>query len=205
MLKKSNSKKSSRRQIQIKEVKDWVLMLPNNEYRTIIETSSINFELKSEEEQDIIIETFQNFLNSLPCPLQFVIKIREIDIEAYLESIEKTLEGENEKVYQEQIKNYSQFMKEMVAGNKILSRRFYVVIPYKSTGKEDFELIKEQLNLRLNIVERGLEKIGMKTQELDNVEILNLFYRFYNPRNSKIQEFTNETYKLLTNSAYGQF
>ena len=59
-----SGKKSSRRQIKIKEVKDDVLVLPSNQYRTIIETSSINFELKSEEEQDVLIDSFQNFLNS---------------------------------------------------------------------------------------------------------------------------------------------
>ena len=62
VLSKSNSKKSARQQIQIKEVKDDILILPDNEYRTVIETSSINFELKSEEEQDVLIDTFQNFL-----------------------------------------------------------------------------------------------------------------------------------------------
>lgn len=64
----SKSKKSSsRQQIQIKEVVDNILVLPGNEYRQILETSSVNFELKSEEEQDVIIDSFQNFLNSLPC------------------------------------------------------------------------------------------------------------------------------------------
>ena len=69
LLNKSNQKVSSRRQIKIKEVKDDILILPNDEYRVVVETSSINFELKSEQEQDVLIDSFQNFLNSLPCQL----------------------------------------------------------------------------------------------------------------------------------------
>ena len=77
LLNKNKNKVSSRRQIRIKEVKDGILVLPENEYRLIVETSSINFELKSDEEQDILIDSFQNFLNSLDFSLQFFITLRK--------------------------------------------------------------------------------------------------------------------------------
>ena len=72
ILRKSNNKASSRQQIAIKGVRDSVLILPDNHYRMILRISSVNFELKSEDEQDAIIETYQNFLNSLACPLQII-------------------------------------------------------------------------------------------------------------------------------------
>lgn len=197
-LTKSKNKVSSRRQIQIKEVRDCVLVLPNNEYRVILETSSINFELKSEDEQDVTIDGFENFLNSLPTPLQILIRVREIDIEKYLEQILKTKDEEKEKVYRQQLDNYSHFIKNLVAGNKILSRRFYVVIPYKSTSPgNDFQLIKEQISINRDIVVRGLEKLGMKTKVLGSLEILDLFYSFYNPGQIKTQELKGEVVKAL--------
>jgi hypothetical protein len=197
-LTKSKNKVSSRRQIQIKEVRDGILVLPNNEYRVIVETSSINFELKSEDEQDVTIDGFQNFLNSLPTPLQILIRVREIDIERYLEQISKTKDEEKEKVYKNQLDNYSQFIKNLVAGNKILSRRFYVVIPYKSEDRgNDFQFIKEQINLNRDIVVRGLEKLGMKTKILESLEILDLFYSFYNPGQIKTQELKGEVVRAL--------
>ena len=152
------SKVSSRRQIQIKEVKDSVLVLPNNSYRTVLESSSINFELKSEDEQDSLIDNYQNFLNSLPTTLQILIRVREVDIDRYLEEFSKNLSGENEKVYQEQIKNYCEFIQNLVSGNKILSRKFYIVIPYKPTDKStDFSMVKEQILLNQDIVSKGLK------------------------------------------------
>ena len=202
-LGKSKSKVSSRKQIQIKEVRDAILVLPNNEYRVIIETSSINFELKSEAEQDVLIEGFQNFLNSLPCPLQTVIRVREIDIDRYLDQISHNKKNEKEKIYKDQIENYSDFIKDLVSGSKILSRRFYVVIPYHHTDRnKDFNLIKEQIHLNRDIVLRGIEKLGMKARQLDSIELLDLFYSFYNPAQAKTQELKGQTIQMMLDNQY---
>ncbi|OGE31924.1 hypothetical protein A2631_02260 [Candidatus Daviesbacteria bacterium RIFCSPHIGHO2_01_FULL_44_29] len=194
LFNKSKDKLSSRRQIQIKEVKDGILVLPNHEYRVVIETSSINFELKSDEEQDVLIDGFQNFLNSLPSQLQVLVRVREVDIDGYLEKISKSKQTEKERVYKDQIDNYSEFIKDLVAGNKILSRKFFVVIPYKHIdSNKDFNLIKEQIHLSRDIVLRGLEKLGIKAKVLDSIELIRLFYSSYNPSQLKTQELSAHT------------
>lgn len=201
-LNKQANRKSSRRQIQIKEVKDGILVLPHNEYRAVIETSSVNFELKSEEEQDVLLDSFQNFLNSLVSPLQILIRVREVDIDSYLDQIATSKTFEKEKVYKTQIDNYSSFIKNLVSGNKILSRRFYIIIPYKQQDKNrDFAVVKEHLNLQRSIVTRGLEKLGMKARTLESLELLDLFYTFYNSSSAKTQELKGHTIEaLLTNN-----
>lgn len=203
LLSKSKNKVSSRRQIQIKEVRDDILVLPNQEYRIILETSSINFELKSEEEQDVLIDSFQNFLNSLPCQLQILIRVREVDIDRYLQEISNTKKTEKEKAYRDQIDNYCDFITNLVSGNKILSRRFYIVIPYRHTEKnKDIQLVKEQLRLLTDIVVKGLEKLGMKARQLNSLEILELFYSFYNPNQIKTQALTGQTLQKLLEGNY---
>jgi hypothetical protein len=198
LLNKNRNKTSSRQQIQIKEVRDGILILPKNEYRVVIETSSINFELKSEEEQDILIDSFQNFLNSLPGKLQVLIRVREIDIESYLEQIGKSKEIEKEKIYKMQIDNYSSFIKNLVTGNKILSRRFYIVISYEHTDKnKEYSIIKEHMYLQRDLVGRGLEKLGMKARVLNSLEVLDLFYSFYNPNQIKTQQLKEQTIAML--------
>lgn len=199
-LQKSKNKISSRQQIKIKEVKDNILILSGNQYRSIIETSSINFELKSEEEQDVLIDSFQNFLNSLSCPLQILIRVREIDVDRYLEDIVKKQDQESEVVYKQQMKNYGEFIQKLISGNKILSRHFYIVIPYHSKETHDFTLIKEQLMLNQDIVIKGLEKLGMKARPIRSLEILDLFYSFYNPH-AKTQPITEETMRFLLNKS----
>lgn len=200
----SKSKKSSsRQQIQIKEVVDNILVLPGNEYRQILETSSVNFELKSEEEQDVIIDSFQNFLNSLPCEIQILVRVREVDIDRYVEDIGKTKDKETIPAYKKQIEGYCSFVKKLVSGNKILSRRFYIVIPYKHTERhQDMKLIKEHLNLEKDIIIKGLERMQMKARSIKGLEILNLFYGFYNPESLKTQAITRETVEALLKNNY---
>lgn len=196
-------KNSSRKQIRIKQVKEGILILPGDKYRSIIETSAVNFELRSEEEKDQIIDNFQNFLNSLPANIQILIRVREVDIDKYLEDFKKKQDQEQSQVYKDQIQNYCEFISDLVSGNKILSRKFYVIIPYDSLDKKnDFELIKEQLLLSQDIVIKGLEKLGMKTRVLDSLEILELFYTFYNPDQIKSQPLKAETLRPIFEEAY---
>ena len=200
LLTKSRTKASARQQINIRGVRDGILLLPRSRYRLVLEVSSVNFELKSEAEQDALIDTYESFLNSLPCPLQILIRIRELDMDKYLADLKGRLAAENEAVYQEQIKRYSSFVQRLVANNKILSRRFYVVLPYNAANDE-FEEAKEQLKLNAELVSRGLMRLGMHTRRLDSLEILDLFHSFYNPAQAKRQPISDRVVQLL-NSSY---
>ena len=196
-LQKSTNKTSSRQQIAIKGVRDNILMLPNNQYRAILHVSSLNFELKSEEEQDAIIDTYESFLNSVGSNLQILIRTREIDMDKYLEELTERLDGEAEPVYRKQLKNYDEFIRSLITANKILTRHFYVVIPYAASGKADFELIKEQLNQKVDIVSKGMTRLGMHAKQLSSLEVLDLFYSFYNPAQAKIQPLTEQALQLI--------
>jgi hypothetical protein len=196
-LQKSKSKTSSRHQIAIKGVRDGILILPGNQYRAVLEVSSLNFELRSEEEQDAIMDTYESFLNSVGSSLQILIRTREIDMDKYLEDLNERLDGETEAVYRDQLKNYDEFIRSLISTNKILTRHFYVVVPYSAHGKTDFELVQEQLNLKLDIVAKGMTRIGMHTKELSSLETLDLFYSFYSPTQAKIQPLTEQALKLI--------
>lgn len=183
----SKNRGSARSQIGIKEVRDNILILSDNRYRVILTTSSLNFELQSEAEQDALVDSFQSFLNSLTTPLQILIRVRELDIERYLEDFQASRANETEAIYKKQLANYSEFIRKLVSGNKILSRRFYVVIPYENRNVTDFAMIKEQLMLEQEIIIKGLEKLGMTARPLSGLEILDLFYSFYQPEQAKTQ------------------
>ena len=196
ILKKSNKPQSSRRQIQIEGVRDGILMLPDNEYRLALESSSINFELMSEDEQDALIDTYQTFLNSLNTPFQITVRIRELDMDKYLEGFRARLNDKDEKIYKDQAENYIEFVSGLVTNNKILTRKFYVILPYKSSDG-DFAVIKEQLKLNADIVAKGLGRLGMQTRKLSSIEVLDLFYSFYSPGQAKRQPLKDQTMKLL--------
>jgi hypothetical protein len=196
-LQKSKSKTSSRNQVAVKGVRNGTLMLPNNEYRAILRVSSLNFELRSEEEQDAIMDIYESFLNSIGFGLQILVRTREIDMDKYLEDLKARLKDEPEPVYRTQLENYDEFIRSLITDNKILTRHFYVIIPYHPTGKMDFELIHEQLKLRLDIVAKGMARLGMHTDRLDSLEVLDLFYSFYSPTQAKIQPLTEQALQLI--------
>ena len=192
---KSKSKTSARNQIAIKGVRDGILILPNNQYRAILEVAALNFELRSDEEQDAIIDTYESVLNSVGVPLQILIRTREIDMDKYLEDLQDRRKDEKEEIYRDQLKNYNEFIRTLIADNKILTRHFYIVVPYQPTDKNekaDFDLVEEQLRLRLDIVSKGMAKLGMHTFQIDSLKVLDLFYSFYSPTQAKIQPLTEQ-------------
>jgi hypothetical protein len=200
LLQKSKKKASSRQQMAIDGVSDGILILPGNHYRKILQTSSVNFELKSEEEQDALIDTYESFLNSIGSPLQIVIRTREIDMDKYLLELHERLNNESEDIYRAQLENYDEFIRSLITTNKILTRNFYVILSYNASPKIDFELVKEHLNLTADIVTKGVGRLGMQARELSSLEILDIFYSFYNPGQAKAQPLTNLALQLLHTS-----
>jgi hypothetical protein len=201
LFQKTTKKTSSRRQIAIEGVDDGVLILPGDKYRLILEASSINFELKSEDEQDALIETYQAFLNALASPLQMLIRVREMDMDTYLAAFRERVESEKEAVYKEQARQYGEFVQSLIIKNKILTRRFYIIIPYTgsvSAAHKNLALIHEQLRLSSDIVSKGLARLGVHTKKLSSLEVLDLFYEFYSPGQAKRQSLTDQTMKLFT-------
>lgn len=196
VLTKSKKKASSRQQIAIKGVDQDVLLLPNHEYRAVLQVSALNFELKSEAEQDALIDTYQSFLNSLSSDLQILVRVRELDMDKYLANFRRRGESERDDVYRVQAENYIKFVSKMVTTNKILTRHFYVVVPL--SGETDFGIVGEQLALNVDIVSKGLARMGMHSNRLSSLELLELFYSFYNPVDAKRQPLTEQTLQLLT-------
>ena len=196
-LQKSKSKTLARHQIAIKGVRDGILMLPNNEYRAILQVSSLNFELRSEEEQDAIIETYESFLNSVGTSLQVLIRTREIDMDKYLDDINTRQEIETVPIYKQQLQNYDEFIRSLITDNKILTRHFYIVVPYKLSGKTDFDLVNEQMKIRLDIIAKGIARLGMHTDQLSSLEVLDLFYSFYSPTQAKLQPLTEQALQII--------
>lgn len=197
LTKSNNERVSSRQNIDIEGVQDGLLMLPGNKYRAILQVSSINFDLKNAEEQEVIISLYENFLNSLKFPIQIVIRTRTMDLDKYVADFKSKTENESNQLYREHIEHYTKFVKGLVESNKILSRQFYVVVPYDAAKDDRFELIKERVSSRCTNVSNGLSRLGMTVRPLPSVEVLDLFYSFYNPKLAKLQPVTAKTMDLI--------
>ena len=125
--------KTTQEFVPLKEVRDGVIIMKDNSMRAIVLSSSLNFALKSAQEQEAIIYQFQNFLNSLDFSIQISIQSRELDIRPYLATLEKRYNEELNDLLKIQIKEYIQFVKNFTESQNIMSKTFFVVIPFTQT------------------------------------------------------------------------
>jgi len=191
--------------VPIKEIRDGIVVLKDGSMRAIVMASSVNFALKSADEQQAIIMQFQSFLNSLDFSVQISIQSRELDIRPYIAMLEGRYKNELGDLMKMQIREYIQFVKNFVEQTSIMTKTFFVVIPFSpnvinsnsnplekliekkktenaSNGDADhFEENRTQLEQRIGSVSQGLMRCGIRTVELGTEEITELFYKTFNP------------------------
>jgi len=195
--------------LKVKDIREGVIILDNNDVRGVLIVSSVNFALKSEQTQSAIIYAFQSFLNSLDFFCQIIIQSRNINITPYLESIKGLEEGQTNELLRTQISSYGEFIKELVKGENIMTKSFYVVVPYtlieaigvgsavgqsifsklfntnksknRSLNDEDFEKCKNQLWQRMEFVATGLKRCGLDIIPLTTPELIELFWAIHHP------------------------
>lgn len=199
------SAKPSQDFVPIEQVRDGIMVLHDGSIRSVLMASSINMVLKNEDEQAAILSQFENFLNSLDFSIQIFIQSRELDIRPYLALLEQQLEHQQSELMKIQVREYMEFVKSFVAGSSIMTKGFYVVVPYtppslevssEATGiksffktknkadthisKELFEEYQSQIEQRVSIVVQGLARTGVRAAQLGTEEIIELFYRLFN-------------------------
>jgi type IV secretory pathway VirB4 component len=190
--------------LDIAEIKDDTVILKDGTLRAVLLISSINFSLKSADEQEAIIQSYMTFLNSIDFPLQVVVQSRQMNIDAYMESLKgRQKETENE-LLKAQIADYTNFVKELVELGEIMQKFFYIVVPldplhdsragfltrvssvlspagmYEMKTKEFLER-KELLDRRVGHVQGQLSSMSLKSARLDTQSLIELYYNVYNP------------------------
>ena len=197
--------------VPVQEIRSGVVILKDKSMRSVLMASSLNFALKSQDEQNAIVFQFQNFLNSLDFPIQILIQSRERDIRPYIALLEERRQAQLDDLMRIQISEYIEFIKKFVESVNVMSKHFFIVVPYtpalissstkenplerllggfgKSTDEkkpevlrmEQFEENRSQLSQRLSVVEQGLAGIGVRSVQLGTEELVELFYKMFNP------------------------
>lgn len=211
---KKDKKESTQMHLKVAEIHDNTLILKNGGLRTILKTSSVNLNLKSEEEQNAVIYSYQNFLNTLEFPIQIVIRSKRLDLEHYIEKLKKIGIKQMNPLLQKQTFEYIEYITRLVEYADIMEKQFYVIIPQDPFGQEhrgflksflenifpqdkvskiqqrqrQFDELKKRLTQRANMVRSGLEGCGLRVQELNTEELIELFYETYNPLTSRSQK-----------------
>jgi len=203
-ISKKTSILSIQRYLNILEIRDDTVILKDGTLRAVILVSSINFSLKSEDEQNAVIQGYVQFLNSLEFPLQILIQSRKLNIDDYLERLKVIEKEQVNELLKMQTREYRQYITELVQLADIMSKRFYMVVPYtggsiKSKGfisllkeslsptsvihikQKKFEHHRLELFKRVEYIIDGLSSIGLKAVSLDTQSLIELYYNTYNP------------------------
>jgi|TARA_Y100000310_G_scaffold112085_1_gene110511 type IV secretory pathway VirB4 component len=196
--------KTTQEFIEIKEVRDGVVVLKDGSLKAILMTSSLNFMLKSADEQASTLFQFQNFLNSLDFSVQIFIQSRDLDIRPYITLLEESHKAQVTELMRVQIREYIEFVKKFTEGANIMSKSFFVVVSYTPSifseeggivgsiiektrkGKlkdksKSFEENLTQLEQRTAVVEQGLMRTGIRVARLGTEEMIELLYKMFNP------------------------
>jgi type IV secretory pathway VirB4 component len=187
--------------LEIEDIREGVLILKDKSLRGILLVSSLNFALKSEEEQNAIIYQFQNFLNSLDFPIQIYIQSRRLNITGYIEKLKELEKQQKNDLLKIQTREYIQFIENLLAQGSIMSKNFYVIVPFFPFGlpgvgrkkektsvlsDEEFERAKTQLWQRMEFVAHGLRGCGLFCAPLSTQEIIELFWSIYHPKEAEV-------------------
>lgn len=176
--------------VPIREIRNGIVILNTGNLRALLSTTSINLSLKSEDEQMGIFTGFQSFLNSLDFNVQIFLESKKLDIREYLNILKEREQEVEEELLKVQITEYIKFIKKFTEEQNIMTKTFYVVIPYdipSLTGNTkpltDVEFLKNenQLMQRVSIVSSGLTPLGLKVKLAETEEIISLFYKLFNP------------------------
>lgn len=187
--------------VPIKEVRDGIVVLKDGSMRAILMTSSVNFALKSEDEQKSIIYQFQNFLNSLNFDIQIFVQSRNLDIRPYVSLLQERLKVQTDDLMKVQVKEYIEFVRSFTEQANIMTKRFFIVIPYSAAvldigksgglfGKkksvqeaaaDNFAESRTQLSQRIDVVLSGIARTGVRAVQLGTEEAIEVFYQLFNP------------------------
>ena len=211
---KATAATSTQRYLPIAEIKNNSIVLKNGGVRAVLQTSSVNFNLKSEQEQNSLIYAYQSFLNTLEFPVQILIRSKKLDIDNYIENLKEIAENQTQPLLQKQTEEYTEYISKLIEYADIMEKKFYVVIPADIDAgpklgfiekfwehmhpqdtlskllarQRDFQTRRKVLTQRVNIVKQGLESCNLRVAELNTQELISLMYKVYNPITSRDQK-----------------
>lgn len=214
---KGNVEASTQTHLKIAEIKDNTLVLKDGSIRAVLAVSSVNFELLSEQEQNSIIYSYQNFLNALDFPIQIMIRSKRLDIEGYLSRMTEMANNQQDARIKQQTYDYIDFVASFVEYSDIMEKDFYIVVAHEPdrvksgnffqrfmqqlnpadngldyrVRQQEFITLRKTLNQRVSSIINAMSAAGLYVKRLNTHELIQLYYEVYNPVTSQGQKVEN--------------
>jgi hypothetical protein len=181
--------------LPLEEIVEGVLCLRGGEYRAVIQAQSVNFALKSEEEQEAVMAAYRSFLNSLSHPVQMLVRILPTNVEPYLKGFRTNVTSHaNSEAIRRLALDHEIFVRRLARERTLLERRFYIVLPSGHTDGEGHVAIRwpwqrsrrgrdeqqlavaaAQLDARCHEIAQELTSFGVSSRRLPSEELAELW------------------------------
>jgi len=204
---------STQQYIPIRQIHDGVVVLNDGSIKSVLLVSSVNFALKGEDEQRAMIESYVTFLNTLDFPIQILVQSRALNLGHYLGDLGNRSKAIANDLLRQQMVDYVAFVKELLSLGDIMTKKFFVIVPYSNAleskpgffarltnlfmpagqiklSRKQFTDLREQLDKRLQRVFAAVQQMGLSAIQLDTQGLMELYYSSYNPYLTKIQPVT---------------
>lgn len=212
---------STQNTLQIAEIRDGIMIMNDGSYRSVIMVKSINFDLMSQQEQEAVEFSYQGFLNSLYFPVQIFIRSQKVDLQPYIDKLDKIRSEHDNMLLALLMEDYISYIDQLGQQTNIMDKKFYIVVPYFPhvdvqkalsqsknffsgvfslfnskdqhvvINEEELEKAKTELRNRVQAVLSGLVQCGVQGLPLDTQELIELMYDTYNPDTATRQQLKN--------------
>lgn len=190
------AKPSTQSFLEVERIENGIVFLKDKSMHGILMVSSLNFALKSFEEQEATILQFQNFLNSLDFSIQIVVQSRRLNLTGYLERLETIEKAQTNELLKRLTFEYRKFVAGLVETGQIFTKNFFVIVPFypmeipgvkkgEELKKERLERAKVQLFQRIEFVALGLRRCGLEVILLRTPELVELYWSWHHPEEAE--------------------
>lgn len=220
-VKPATNPNSTQNMLQIAEIRDGIVIMNDGSFRSVVMVKSINFDLMSQEEQEAVEYSYQSFLNSLYFPVQIFIRSQKVDLQPYIDKLDKIRTEHDNMLLVMLMEDYIGYIDALSQQTNIMDKNFYIVIPYfvhqdvqkaltqsktffsglgnlfsnkeqhVTINEADLENAKSELRNRVQAVLGGLLQCGVQGLPLDTQELIELYYDTYNPDTATRQQLKN--------------
>lgn len=213
-----NNPNSTQNTLQIAEIRDGIVIMNDGSFRSVVMVKSVNFDLMSQQEQEAVEFSYQGFLNSLYFPIQIFIRSQRVDLQPYINKLDKIRTEHDNMLLAMMMEDYIGYIDQLSQQTNIMDKKFYIVIPFFPhvdvqkaitqsknfvTGlldlfnskeqhvvinEQDLDKAKAELKNRVQAVMQGLMQCNIQSLPLDTQELIELYYDTYNPDTATRQQ-----------------
>lgn len=184
--------------IPVRNIKNGLIETNDGRYIKILEIEPINFMLRSEEEQLVIISGFASWLKIAPMRLQFKSITRRADSDKHIQTIRNDIAREENPLCKELGGGYIKLINE-VGNAGALTRRFFLIFEYEANHSDEEKVISQMMTAehtaRAYFSQCGNEILQPRDPDEATAEIL---YMFFNRRSCIDEPFRERVRKIQT-------